>query len=115
MSDSPVPPPAVPNHGLPATPPELTPPDAPGPPRRPRSLASKLFGLFLVIFCFEVGLFLIVFPWMDAWGKNALPSLSVFLLDLWENNYFRGALTGLGLVNIWISFQEMARLLRGGD
>jgi hypothetical protein len=80
---------------------------------RPRSTTSKLLGLLAVVLCFEVGVFLVVFPWMDAWSRNSIPVEAVYLLDLWENNYFRGALSGLGFVNIWISFQEMLRLLRG--
>ena len=78
-----------------------------------RSTTSKLLGLLAVVLCFEVGVFLVVFPWMDAWGRNSIPMEAVYMLDLWENNYFRGALSGLGLINIWISFQEMLRLLRG--
>jgi hypothetical protein len=82
----------------------------PLPPKR--STASKLLGLLIVVICFEVGVFLVVFPWMDAWGRNAIPALNPDLIELWESNYFRGALSGLGLINIWISFQEMLRLLR---
>jgi hypothetical protein len=93
--------------GLTATP--LLPPPLP----QKRSTTSKLLGLLVVVICFEVGVFLVVFPWMDAWGRNAIPALSPDLIELWESNYFRGALSGLGLVNIWISFQEMLRLLRG--
>lgn len=78
-----------------------------------RSVVSKLLGLLLVIICFEIGVFLIAFPWMDAWGTSSIPAWSPALLDLWENNYFRGALSGLGIVNVWISFLEMLRLLRG--
>ena len=76
-----------------------------------RSTRSKLIGLLVV--CFEVGVFLIVFPWMDAWGRNSIPMLAPDMIELWESNYFRGALSGVGLINIWISFQEMLRLLRG--
>ena len=83
------------------------------PPPAQRSAGSKLLGLLVVVVCFEVGVFLLVFPWMDAWTKNWLPSVNVQLLDLWESNYFRGALSGLGAINIYISFQEMMRLLRG--
>ncbi len=90
---------------------EIPPPLTPVPPTR--STTSKLLGLLLVVVCFEVGVFLMVFPWMDSWAANWFPTLHVQLLDLWESNYFRGALTGLGAINIYISFQEMMRLLRG--
>lgn len=96
--------------------PDVEPPPLPPPPPEPlprRSTASKLLGLLLVILCFEIGVFLVVFPWMDAWGRNWIPVASPQLVDLWESNYFRGALSGLGFINIWISFQEMLRLLRG--
>lgn len=94
----------------------IDPPEEPvlPPPLPPkRSTTSKLLGLLVVVVCFEVGVFLVVFPWMEAWGRNSIPMFSPGLIDLWENNFFRGALSGLGLINIWISFQEMLRLLRG--
>lgn len=76
------------------------------------SLWTKALSLIGVVLCFEVGVFLLVFPWMDAWNQNWFPSQHVWLLDLWESNFFRGALTGLGAINIYISFAEMMRLLR---
>lgn len=79
----------------------------------PRSTTAKLLGLLVVIVCFEVGVFLLVFPWMDAWGQNWFASQNVWMMDLFESNYFRGALSGLGAINIYISFAEMMRLLRG--
>ena len=82
-------------------------------PEPARGVTSKLLGLLVVVVCFEIGVFLMVFPWMDAWAKSSIPMWSPVLMDLWENNYFRGALTGLGIVNLCISFQEMVRLLRG--
>jgi hypothetical protein len=76
------------------------------------SLWTKALSLIGVVLCFEVGVFLLVFPWMDAWNQNWFPSQHIWLLDLWESNFFRGALTGLGAINIYISFAEMMRLLR---
>lgn len=87
----------------------------PGQPEgtRPRSLPwhSKLVHLCFVIFCFEVGVFLLVFPWLRDWGTNAVAQWAPWLSDIWENPYFRGALSGLGLINIYISFLEVIRLL----
>src|SRR5438128_764584 len=35
----------------------------------------KLFGLLGVIFCFELGVFLLVFPWASDWDLNYFSSL----------------------------------------
>ena len=88
----------------------MTPPDL---PHRPRSTTSKLLALLVVVICFETGVFLLIFPWMDAWARNWFASQSAWMMDLFESNYFRGALSGLGAVNIYISFSEMIRLLKG--
>jgi len=70
-------------------------------------------GIFLfVIVCFEVGAFLAVFPWTPQWETNSIAGLFPFLHDLWASSYFRGALSGLGLLNIYISLGEVARLRR---
>jgi hypothetical protein len=87
------------------------PPPTPPGPRWFRRLSSVLF----VIFCFELGLFLIVYPWTTAWDDNyfsqAVPdrALSTWRV-LWSNHYVRGAVSGLGLVNIWIAVAEVFRL-----
>lgn len=73
----------------------------------------KVLGLCFVMFCFEVGVFLVVFPWLDFWDTNNLATYSAWLADVWGNPYFRGALSGLGLANIYISFLEILRLIRG--
>jgi hypothetical protein len=101
-----------------ASPASQQPPPASAPPPlenqpAPRSTTAKLLGLLVVIVCFEVGVFLLVFPWMDAWSQNWFASQNVWMMDLFESNYFRGALSGLGAINIYISFAEMMRLLRG--
>jgi hypothetical protein len=68
--------------------------------------------LVFVVFCFEVGVFLLVFPWMHAWDANGIADQSYWLHDLWDSAYFRGALSGLGVVNIYISLVELLRLRR---
>lgn len=72
----------------------------------------KLAVLLFIIVCFEVGIFLLVFPWMDYWNNNFIASLAPWVRSVWESPYFRGALSGLGLVNIYISLAEVFRLRR---
>ena len=72
---------------------------------------QKLSSLLLIIFCLEVGCFLVVFPWIgDVWENNFFS----FLLHrgYWDNAYFRGAVSGLGVVNLYVSFVEILRLRR---
>jgi hypothetical protein len=72
----------------------------------------KLGTILFIIVCFEVGVFLIIFPWTQQWETNALANLYPWLRDFWTNSYFRGALSGLGVLNIYISLGELARLRR---
>ena len=72
----------------------------------------KLAGLCFVILCFELGIFLLVFPWLDIWDVNYLGSFSPAVQRLWLSSYFRGAVSGLGILDIYISFVEVFRLRR---
>jgi hypothetical protein len=74
--------------------------------------AHKLGVILFVIVCFEVGVFLLVFPWTQQWDGNSLASLIPGLRDYWGSSYFRGAWSGLGLLNIYISIGELMRLRR---
>jgi hypothetical protein len=69
----------------------------------------RILGICLVIFAFELGLFLLVFPWLPNWDLNWIPLHSPFLSSLWLNQYFRGALSGLGLLNIYVAVLEAGR------
>jgi hypothetical protein len=70
-------------------------------------------GIFLfIIVCFEVGAFLTVFPWTPQWENNSVANLLPLLRGFWISSYFRGAVSGLGLLNIYISLGEVSRLRR---
>lgn len=77
-------------------------------PAWPRKLAILLF----IIVCFEAGLFLMLFPWMRYWHTNSIATLAPWLLPVWNNSFFRGALSGLGVLNLYISIAELVRLRR---
>ena len=83
---------------------------APAGPARPWS--ARLLNICFAIFAFEIGIFLVIFPWMDdVWKVNSFPSLFPGLRQIWEDPYFRGALTGLGLVNVYVGCWELLRTL----
>ena len=87
------------------------PPDAAKPARFMR-WHRRVLGFALVIFAFELGLFLLVFPWLRSWELSWVPLHSPTYAAVWISPYFRGALSGLGLLNIYIAFAELARQLK---
>ncbi|HEV2690985.1 MAG TPA: hypothetical protein VGV35_20655 [Bryobacteraceae bacterium] len=80
-------------------------------PRRV-SWVHRLGALLFILVCFEVGVFLLVFPWMNYWDNNWIAGVAPWVRSIWINAYFRGALSGLGLLNIYISLAEVFRLRR---
>ena len=95
-------------------------------------MASRLTVIFYIVLCLEAGIFLTVLPWWQPWGMGD-----------WGDNYFlvfaahkigfvglqravasgwvRGAVTGLGLLNLAMAFweifhfRETVRKLHGFD
>ena len=65
--------------------------------------------LLFVMFCFEIGIFLILFPWLELWHNNWLAGWLPGWLP-WSNLYFRGALSGVGAINVYIALSEAAHL-----
>ena len=60
----------------------------------------------------EVGLVLVVMPWSPLWDRNYFLEAIPQLRALVTSNYFRGAMSGLGLINIAASVGELDRALR---
>jgi hypothetical protein len=73
---------------------------------------QKLTGVLAVILCFQIGIFLILFPWASEWDLSWFAGLPLWAQSVWFSPYFRGAISGLGIVNIYISFVEVFRLRR---
>jgi hypothetical protein len=95
--------------------PSFHPPELPNPPVAApirQSWQSRLLGISFAIFAFEIGLFLLIFPWMgDAWELNYFQS-GLLLRSVWQEPYFRGAVSGVGIINIYIALLQIFRLLR---
>ena len=70
-------------------------------------MSKVLFSIY-VLYCFEIGLFLVIFPWMDVWSKNSLLSHYPAVQGLFLNNFFRGGVSGLGLANVVLGTWEIA-------
>jgi len=53
-------------------------------------------------------LLLIVLPWSSFWERNYFAYALPILRPLLTNNYLRGAVSGLGVLNLLAGFAELA-------
>ena len=79
-------------------------------------MVERLTVIFFIILCLLLGVYLILAPWdalFGPWGENYL---LVYLTDkagapivarAVASNWFRGAVTGLGVLNLLIAFWEI--------
>ena len=67
--------------------------------------------LILAAFFLEVGLLLAVLPWSGFWDSNYFGAAWPGLHRVMTNNYVRGAVTGLGVVNLCAGLADLAVLL----
>lgn len=72
----------------------------------------KLSAAVLIALCVEIGLFLLVFPWTAYWENNYFSSLLGPWRRYWMNPYWRGAVSGLGVANLFLALGEVFRLRR---
>jgi len=71
------------------------------------SVLSRI--LFLAYFV-EVGLVLLVVPWSPFWDRNYFFDLWPMIAHVTRSNLVRGAVSGLGIINLWAAMAELATL-----
>ncbi|MGI8811631.1 MAG: hypothetical protein ACR2IH_03780 [Pyrinomonadaceae bacterium] len=80
-------------------------------------MVEKLTVIFFIILCLLLGFYLILSPWdtlFGNWSENYLLVVVTdkaglpFIQKAVASNWFRGAVTGLGVVNLVIGFWEAA-------
>jgi hypothetical protein len=71
--------------------------------------------LLYVAFFVEVGLLLIVLPWSSFWEQNYFGHAMPVLRTLLTNNFVRGAVSGLGVLNLLAGFFELAPMFAPRD
>lgn len=74
---------------------------------RPHILLRQVF---LVLVCMEVGVVLLLLPWTLLWDNNYFFSLQPQHSAFWLGNHLRGAISGIGLVNLWLFASEVSAL-----
>jgi len=70
-----------------------------------------LTGLY-ILFCIEVGICLIVIPWVALWSDNYFVAHYALIAALSRNYFVRGAISGIGVADVWLAFYEIYDRLR---
>jgi hypothetical protein len=87
-------------------------------------MVARLTLIFLIFLSLEVGIALILLPWISIgtigdWGDNYLLALAAdrtglpVLRTIVASGWMRGAVTGLGILNVLVAFWEIANFKRG--
>jgi len=82
-------------------------------------MVAKLTVIFFIILFLLAGISLTLVPWMSIglignWDNNFFLAFTVektgwaFLREIVASNWFRGAVTGFGILNLLLAFWEMA-------
>ncbi len=72
-------------------------------------MMKRIFWVVVVLFWLELGLALILVPWSDIWDVNYFlyqyPALGFYV----RNPFLRGAISGLGLMNVLLALAAFRR------
>lgn len=80
---------------------------------RSHSYMAWIWQILYILYSLEVGLFLVFLPWLRIWDNNYLLYLFPQMQPIVENPFLKGAVLGLGIVNILIGVQEVVEFRRG--
>ena len=69
--------------------------------------------LIVIAFFFEIGVALLVVPWSAFWDRNYFAESVPLIHAVITNNFVRGAVSGLGLLNIVSGLAEVISLMLG--
>jgi hypothetical protein len=70
-----------------------------------------MMRLVYTVFFLEAGFVLIVIPWLGFWDRNYFAELVPAVQAIVTNNFFRGAVSGLGIINLAVGVGELVSLL----
>ena len=63
--------------------------------------------MLYIAFFVEGGLLLVVLPWSDFWERNYFGLVSPLVHAVLVNHFVRGAISGLGLLNLAAGLAEI--------
>jgi len=88
-------------------PPDSSPPTEPEIAPAPVAVRAPVYHWY-----HKMSAIVFIAPWTDSWDGNYFSGILPELRAYWGNFYVRGAVSGLGVVNLYISLVEIFRLRR---
>ena len=76
------------------------------PPDTPPRWLRRISLVTLVMFCVWIGMLLVALPWTRIWSENSLFTGSPALRAFTQSAAVRGAVSGLGFIDIWLGVWE---------
>jgi hypothetical protein len=70
---------------------------------------QRLAVAVYVLFCMTLGMALVTLPWIGNWFEDGLVARWPALQHLLQQGFVRGAVSGLGLIDIWLGIIEAVR------
>lgn len=70
---------------------------------------NRLLRVILLLIWVELGFVLILVPWSEAWEMNYFLFQYPVLGFVLKNAFFRGAVSGLGVVNVLMALETFRR------
>ena len=68
---------------------------------------GRILKIIYILYCIEAGIFLLWLPWLSIWDVNFLTAIYPQILPVITNSFLKGAVLGLGIVNIMIGIHEV--------
>jgi hypothetical protein len=72
--------------------------------------ARMTLPLFFALYCLEAGLFFTIVPWTRVWTMNPLLQQSLAIAAVANNPFFRGFVSGFGVVHLIIGINDIIRI-----
>jgi hypothetical protein len=64
---------------------------------------NRVLRVLVILLCFELGVLLVILPWSALWERNYFLDRYPMLIPYLLSPHARGAITGLGLMDIAIA------------
>ncbi len=72
---------------------------------------STLSRLLFIAYFLEVGLILVFVPWSAFWERNYFVESFPILQAILRNDFLRGAITGIGVLNLLAGLADLRTLI----